>query len=288
VLGRASRTEDECFVPLIIIRILSRRQGRKRKMLVCSVRGLRPFHVLGVAVTPMFGRLDLDYPELDGAEFAAATAAMPAGAATSSHQGVIVSAPPGHSLRPHFHAVPQYQVFYKGSGRVGRHEVRPVSVHYADPFTPYGPIVAGEAGLAYAVLRPRQDDGANWMPEDRAAVMPGPRRRFTVVLDPDGPNAPDPGSSVEVVGPDGDHAAAVIWHRLSAGDVLTVPPMDPVGDTTTLVGLIAGSLEESPATAPAFGHVGEAPARVRAGGEGADVLLLITPREGRVQPEAVR
>lgn len=257
-------------------------------MLLCSLEDLRPFHVLGVGVTPLFGPLDLDYVELDRAEFDAARDAMSDAASASDHQGVVVTAPPGHSLRAHYHGVPQFQVFHQGTGRVGRHDVSTVSVHYADALTPYGPIVAGPDGLAYAVLRPRPDAGAHWMPEDRAGVPNGPRRRFTVHLDLEGRDAPPPGSPRAVVAPLPDHPAAVMWHRFAADTSLDLGTRDADAPTRSLLALVGGTLVgPTPATAPAFGHLGEAGGDLRSGPDGADLLELVAPLAIAGQPVPV-
>src|SRR6516165_9290124 len=45
----------------------------------------------------------------------------------------------------HFHGVDQFQVFVRGSGTVGRHEVAEGTAHYADRYTVYGPLHPGPA-----------------------------------------------------------------------------------------------------------------------------------------------
>jgi hypothetical protein len=71
---------------------------------------------------------------------------------------------PGGQIKPHFHDRDQFQVFVEGEGRFGKHGVRPLTVHYADRFSPYGPIVAGEAGIKFFTLRAHVDSGARYMP----------------------------------------------------------------------------------------------------------------------------
>lgn len=71
----------------------------------------------------------------------------------------------GAVLHPHYHQADQFQVFVSGSGRIGTHAVEAVTVHFASAFSPYGPIVAGPAGLEYLTLRRRFDPGAQWMPD---------------------------------------------------------------------------------------------------------------------------
>src|SRR4051812_3176319 len=72
----------------------------------------------------------------------------------------------GTTLAAHFHFVNQFQVVTGGSGRIGRHEVRPLTIQYAGAHTPYGPLVAGENGLDYLVLRDAINPGLRLMPEE--------------------------------------------------------------------------------------------------------------------------
>ena len=69
------------------------------------------------------------------------------------HQG------PGTVSQPHFHQANQFQVFVEGEGFFGKQPVRAVRAQYAQAFTPYGPIVAGDPGLSYLTLRNGWDPG---------------------------------------------------------------------------------------------------------------------------------
>jgi len=86
-------------------------------------------------------------------------------------------------IYPHFHDVDQFQIFVRGSGRIGTHSVSPVVVHYVDAYSPYGPIVANELGLSYLVLRLAAASGGWKMPESRNLIVGGPGRRITVKFD---------------------------------------------------------------------------------------------------------
>ncbi len=81
------------------------------------------------------------------------------------------------TVQPHFHGVDQFQVFVGGSGRVGVHPTEPVTVHFAGPHSPYGPIVAGPQGIHYLTLRPSWDPGAQWMPESAPQLRSIPNRK---------------------------------------------------------------------------------------------------------------
>jgi hypothetical protein len=88
----------------------------------------------------------------------------------------LIEQPPGSVLRPHFHCVDQFQVVVRGSGLIGKHEVAPLTVHFAAAYTGYGPIHAGEQGLDYLVFRLGVDTGAAYLPESRDAMKPVPRQ----------------------------------------------------------------------------------------------------------------
>jgi hypothetical protein len=86
--------------------------------------------------------------------------------------------PESHIL-PHFHGSDQFQVFMDGYGRLGNHAISPIAVHYTNAWTGYGPIVAGEKGMSYYVLRPGLDVlGSQYMhvPESRQYMRNGPKR----------------------------------------------------------------------------------------------------------------
>ena len=53
----------------------------------------------------------------------------------------------------HFHGSNQFQFFIGGSGKFVRHDIGVGSVHYADAYTSYGPIVSGVSGLDFLTLR---------------------------------------------------------------------------------------------------------------------------------------
>src|SRR5260221_730200 len=79
-------------------------------------------------------------------------------------QAFVIEFCPGYVVEPHFHWTDQFQVFVKGHAAVGQHLLDPVSIHYTDSFTPYGPITVGDDGTTCFVLRGRADLGAQFMP----------------------------------------------------------------------------------------------------------------------------
>jgi hypothetical protein len=97
-------------------------------------------------------------------------------------QILLVEQSPRAELLPHYHASDQFQIFIEGEGRLGRHEVRPVAIHYTNSYTGYGPIVASDGGIQYFVLRPSFDvlglGQYLHKPElrEKLRAHPGPRR----------------------------------------------------------------------------------------------------------------
>ncbi len=62
------------------------------------------------------------------------------------------------TILPHFHGVPQFQIFPSGSGVLGKTEVRPLMLQYKDHHTAYGPLAAGAHGLTFISLRNKTGD----------------------------------------------------------------------------------------------------------------------------------
>jgi rubredoxin len=87
-------------------------------------------------------------------------------------QAFLVENTPHRHLRTHYHDVDQFQVIVSGDGTLGRHAVRPYTIHFARAHTPYGPITAGDEGLAWLTIRARRDaEGAQFLPEKREALL---------------------------------------------------------------------------------------------------------------------
>jgi hypothetical protein len=93
-------------------------------------------------------------------------------------QVFLVEQEPHTVVLPHFHLQDEFQVVVDGDGTLGRHPVRPITVHYANRHTGYGPITAGEHGVSYMTLRAKLDLGAHWLPESRERMENLPRRNL--------------------------------------------------------------------------------------------------------------
>lgn len=79
-------------------------------------------------------------------------------------------------LAAHFHLQNQFQLFVEGTGKIGGHEIAPITVHYAGAFTGYGPLVAGPEGLKYFTLRPVFEQGGLPVKGAGGKMRKGPKR----------------------------------------------------------------------------------------------------------------
>ncbi|MGS0743025.1 hypothetical protein ACVBEF_14510 [Glaciimonas sp. GG7] len=89
------------------------------------------------------------------------------GANTARPQAFLVEQTPDWTLPTHFHAQHQFQVFVAGSGSLGKHAVEQLGIHYASPYSAYGPLLSGAQGVSYLTLRLIGDTGAWYLPEAR-------------------------------------------------------------------------------------------------------------------------
>src|SRR5215510_13372925 len=87
-------------------------------------------------------------PDLDGP-----------GYGTPTPQAFLAEFASDFTLHVHFHRVDQFQWFVRGGGRFGTHHIGPGTVHFADRYTPYGPLVTAGDGAAFYTLRGVSDTG---------------------------------------------------------------------------------------------------------------------------------
>jgi len=208
-------------------------------------------------------------------EGASATDFIGRRAETSDHPlAFLVQGPPGYVIPPHFHEIDQYQVFVGGSAFLGKHAVKAGSIHYADTYTPYGPISATDEGFAYLTLRPRSIIGYHEMPEGGPLLKPvneaRGRRGRMMVADVDFGGA----VGIERLFEEPDGVAA---YRLgaAAGEVLPVPAVEHGGAYFVVLGgeIAVGSLNYPP-HACIWVDGAEAVPKMIAGTDGAVVVLM--------------
>ena len=196
---------------------------------------------------------------------------------TSDHPlAFLVNGPPAFVIPPHFHEIDQYQIFVGGSATLGKHKVLPGSVHYADAYTPYGPITATEDGFNYLTLRPRSIIGYHEMPEGGPLLKPvnearGRRGRMMVAdIEPGQPRE----TARETLFEELDGIAA---YRLSAapGARLPQPDVDHGGAYyVVLEGEIAAGGETYPPRSCIWVGQHESPPDMIAGADGASAAFM--------------
>lgn len=198
-------------------------------------------------------------------------------------QGFLVEQPAGAVTPPHFHIHPQFQVVVRGRAHIGKHAASPLSLHYVNGHTPYGPVTAGDEGVLYFTLRRGWDPGPKYMPESRDHLEKG-QQRTRVAADMTLESAARRGARGDTVTEpvldlEADGLAAWIV-RAGPGQTLTTP--DPSGGDAQYQVVVGGS-------AIAHGEVldlwscafvsGDEPAlSYTAGGDGVELLVCQFPR----------
>jgi hypothetical protein len=179
---------------------------------------------------------------------------------------------PNSRIKPHFHGVDQFQLVVRGSGSLGKNAVRTGSFHYADAWQPYGPLTAGDEGLAYLTIRARHDSGAHYMPGGGRHREGKPRRpHFVEPVDVSSPE------TRTIVGPTDDRLrVARVWIEIGEQATFTADP-----DSGGEIGVVlAGSLRHEGGVYGQWSCFSLAPGQrcqLEAGSDGADVLELQFP-----------
>lgn len=202
-------------------------------------------------------------------------------------QAYVVAQAPGTVVEPHYHAVHQWQVVVDGEGKLGRYAVAPVSLHFTDPYTAYGPIVPGEKGVAYFSMRAMSDTGAHYLdvPGKKEAMRPS-RRRFLLKTPSDlglsTPQALAARTTVTldtIVEPWDDGVAGYVL-RIGPGGTATAPDPSQCGGQYVVVvtGSIVHAGREMARLSTAFVYPADPAMEIRAGRDGAELLVLQYPR----------
>jgi len=95
-------------------------------------------------------------------------------------QALLVEQSANSEIPAHFHGIDQFQVVVQGGAMLGKHPLKPVSIHFAAAYTGYGPINAKDDGVFYFTLRAQSEPGAFFFPDGRKFQKPGKRRNITV------------------------------------------------------------------------------------------------------------
>ncbi len=193
---------------------------------------------------------------------------------------------PHISVAPHYHHVDQFQIFVEGSGSLGRNPVPPVTLHYTDHHTAYGPIVAGPLGLSNFTIRAQTDPGGVYldMPGYKDFLKPSKQRHLlkTIGLSTGAVMETRSEALLENVLADADcsDGLGAFVLRLGAGMKTTGPDTKTTGGQYYLV--INGSLQYQGTSYPALSTIyvdpTDDPLEVGAGPRGVEVLVLNFPR----------
>lgn len=197
-------------------------------------------------------------------------------------QGFLVEFPAARGvIRPHFHRVDQFQVVVEGSGRLGKHPVRPIAVHYTDGFTPYGPIVAEDDGITFYTLRAEADSGAHYMPGSRDKLERRAGRGLS--WEPPAEAASGRRGAAEALASHfTPHADGLSAYSLRVGPGATVAGPDPSSGGGQYYLVVEGALawgdQQLPPRSLVFVGPDDAPLEATAGVDGLTALILQFPR----------
>lgn len=181
----------------------------------------------------------------------------------------------GATIKPHFHDIDQFQVVVQGDGRIGKKEVKPVTFQYADAYTPYGPIVARDDGISFYTLRNVASGGHFSMPGSKHLMPCRAGRNIAGLFDVEAPT-PDAGAVERqaLMEPQEDGVDA-LGLRLGP-NAETDGPESGAGGQYYLV--CRGSLHQEDRVLETASMIriepGETPPALRAGDDGADILVL--------------
>ncbi len=207
-------------------------------------------------------------------------------------QAFLVEQEAGAAVPPHFHYVDQFQVFVAGTGHLGRHEVSPLSVHFAGASTGYGPILPGNDGLSYFTFRASADEtGAQYLPGARSRMRAGPRRNVVVeriFLSTPTALTERAASETEQALEKGD-GLAVYLLRIAPNEALATPDTSLGCGASMLVanGELVLNAKPYPAWSCLYAAGSEGAISLQAGKSGAEVLYLRYPRQDIQVPGAV-
>lgn len=182
---------------------------------------------------------------------------------------------PDARIDPHFHDIDQFQIVVDGSCRMGKKAADPVTFQYADAYTPYGPIVGGEEGFAFFTLRPIASGGFFAMPGNRHN-MPGRAGRNIAGRFDTTRSHPETGQVVrENLMTDQRDGAMAVGLRLGPNAEIRGPVSDGGGQYYLVCeGQVSRDEHELPRRSLVHVEAGEPAPLLRAGEDGADVLVL--------------
>lgn len=229
--------------------------------------------------------------KMDGALLSHKSVIIGGAAGDTQHPNAfLIEQEPGRLLPAHFHGWGQFQVVVAGGGKLGTHELRPLTVHYAGQRSPYGPILPGDQGLWYLTLRPRTESGVFFMPESRGYRDPAKIPRFDCVSEfhqtAGTHNATVNDLRIEQIMPEKTRGLGAWLMRIPAGSAAQAPAL-PGGAGRYHV-VVGGSLQHPSEPldwlSMIWSDADEAPLALQAGPGGAEVLVLQFPGDACLHP----
>jgi rubredoxin len=219
---------------------------------------------------------------VDGGKFAWRTNFMqPDAEDRTNPQAFLAECSAERVLRTHFHDHDQFQIFVSGGGTNAKHPIAPFQVHFSRKHTPYGPIIANEAGCGFLTLRAQRDPGAQYLPENLEKLKSIPGRtpwqhsENVVFPKPTGAVAVQP---IETIKDDRGLAAHAISVKPNAEG--TAP--DPSNSNGQYIVVLGGSLmyegKEHKATTIIWVKPEEGAFKLTAGAEGLEAVALHFPK----------
>jgi hypothetical protein len=191
-------------------------------------------------------------------------------------------------VEPHYHQTEQWQVVVEGEGTLGKHHVKPISLHFTDPYTAYGPIrPSAGTGVSYFSMRAKSDPGAQHLdiPGVKEAMKPS-RRRFLLkgpedikLATPEALAARTTASLDTIIDMYDDGVAGWLL-RIGPNGTAACPDPKLGGGQNVLVvnGSIVREGKELPYCSCAFVFPEDEPMQVKAGPKGAELLVMQYPR----------
>lgn len=194
----------------------------------------------------------------------------------------LIEQPAGSVLAPHFHKQNQFQVMVDGGGTIGRHDIAPITVHYAGAYSGYGPLIAGPAGIKYFTIRAVFEKGAMMVATERERMIRGPKRQVSTApyqpMNEVSLAALTVAQSVDLVAPASDGLAVQAWRLPPGGQAM---PLAPTGGSGQFQMVLSGGLRHQDALLRRwemrFVSADEPAQRLDAGQAGAEVLILQMP-----------
>jgi hypothetical protein len=192
---------------------------------------------------------------------------------------------PSGRIMPHFHKVAQFQVILEGDAYLGKKQAPAISVHFADPSTPYGPIVPADpaTGFSYLTLRPAVRGAVYWMPGNKQEMDGRAGRNVTATMPK--VSLPRDGVATEDLVEHWEDGLAMRAVRMGPGTSTTLSASDSSGGEYALVtrGDVTVSERVLETASLVFLAPGEA-VELYANEDGAELLLMqfpqrILPRE---------